>query len=115
MSSTRPIRIGTTALCLALLVATVFVLHQTGWPIRNWLRRDRTLPTLWNVPAFSAVDQDGQAVTEQSLRGHVWLAAFIFTRCTTVCPAISNRMAQLRRTLPAADMRFVSFSVDPDF
>jgi len=76
---------------------------------------DRPLPVLWDVPAFSAVDQDGEAVSEQTLRGHVWICAFIFTRCTTVCPIITSRMALLRHQLPDADVRFVSFTVDADF
>ncbi|MFN8626202.1 MAG: SCO family protein [Candidatus Binatia bacterium] len=111
----RRIPIGTAGLCVAFLGAALVVFSHSGRPIRNWFRQDRSLPILWEVPAFSAVDQFGHPTTEQSLRGHVWIAAFIFTRCTTVCPRISNRMAQVRSALPAADVRFVSFSVDPDF
>jgi protein SCO1/2 len=40
------------------------------------------------------------------------VADFIFTRCGGACPAMTARMARLRRELPD-DVRFVSFTVDP--
>ncbi len=51
---------------------------------------------------------------ESALRGHVWIADFIYTRCTTMCPIITAKMSLLRRAIPSADLRFVSFSIDPD-
>lgn len=108
--SKRRLRFGVAAavvLGIILLIAILSVRQRTGV--------EQTLAVLWEVPAFSAVDQDGGAVTGESLRGRVWIASFIFTRCTTVCPLITTRMAQLRRSLPGADVRFVSFSVDPEF
>ncbi len=73
------------------------------------------LPVLWNLPAFSFVDQRGTTVTDQSLRGRVLITDFIFTRCTTVCPLITAKMNLLRRSIARPDVRFVSFSVDPDY
>jgi protein SCO1/2 len=71
------------------------------------------LPMLWQVPSFSFVDQDGRATTTADLRGHVWIADFIFTSCTTICPLITAKMALLQRRLKGPGLRFVSFSVDP--
>jgi protein SCO1/2 len=71
------------------------------------------LPVLWKVPSFSFVDQNGSATTTASLRGHVWIADFIFTSCTTICPLITAKMAVLQRRLRNPELRFVSFSVDP--
>jgi protein SCO1/2 len=73
-----------------------------------------TLPVLWNAPAFSAVDQKGQSVTDQDLRGHVWVADFIFTHCTSACPLMTAKMLLLQRAVQPSDIRFVSFSVDPE-
>jgi len=72
------------------------------------------LPIFWDVPAFSAIDQHGHPVTEKDLRGHVWIADFIFTHCTSACPLMTAKMLLLRRAVPSADVRFVSFSIDPD-
>jgi YHS domain-containing protein/cytochrome c2 len=49
------------------------------------------------------------------LLGHVWIADFIFTRCVTMCPIITAKMNLLRRALPSSHLRFVSFSVEPEF
>lgn len=73
------------------------------------------LPVLWRAPAFSALDQDGRAASDEALRRHVWIADFIFTRCTTACPLISAKMLLLRQAITSPDVRFVSFSVDPTF
>jgi cytochrome oxidase Cu insertion factor (SCO1/SenC/PrrC family) len=66
------------------------------------------------VPSFSLVDQSGEAVTLEDLRGSYWVAGFIFTRCKGICPTVTAAMARLRDELPE-DVRLVSFSVDPRF
>ena len=73
------------------------------------------LPILWPAPQFSAIDQYGGHMTEQDLRGHVWVADFIFTRCTSACPIMTAKMLLVQKAVPSADVRFVSFSVDPDY
>jgi protein SCO1/2 len=72
------------------------------------------LPVLWQVPSFSFPDQHGKPTAAADLRGHVWIANFIFTRCTTVCPLITAKMVLLQRRLGDQSLRFVSFSVDPE-
>jgi protein SCO1/2 len=79
-------------------------------------RHREPLPTLGHVGAFALVDQDGKSVSAETLRGKVWIAAFFFTRCPTICPRITRRMRALQvaangHTPPIS---FVSFSVDPD-
>ncbi|HZM52979.1 MAG TPA: SCO family protein, partial [Vicinamibacteria bacterium] len=46
------------------------------------------------------------------LRGRPWVADFIFTQCGGACPAMTARLARLRREIPM-DVAFVSFTVDP--
>ena len=73
------------------------------------------LPRLWQVPPFAFAGTAGKAIRESDLRGHVWIADFIFTRCVTMCPIITAKMNMLRRALPGSNLRFVSFSVEPEF
>jgi protein SCO1/2 len=74
------------------------------------------LPVMGTVPAFTLVDQQGQPFGTDALRGKVWIADFVFTRCPDVCPAITARMKALQDRLPAGDdgVRLVSISVDPE-
>ncbi len=74
------------------------------------------LPTLGQVGDFALVDQQARAVSAASLRGKVWVAAFFFTRCPTICPRITKRMRALQ--VATSDnkppLSLISFSVDPD-
>jgi protein SCO1/2 len=70
------------------------------------------LPHLGSVPPFTLVERSGRPVTRDSLRGQVWVADFIFTRCGGICPAMTARMARLRREA-GRGTAFVSFTVDP--
>jgi protein SCO1/2 len=74
-------------------------------------------PTLGDVGTFSLTDQAGRTVTAESLRGKVWAAAFMFTRCPTVCPRITRRMRDLQQAAGQKHvaLELVSFSVDPEF
>ena len=69
------------------------------------------------VPNFELIDQSGEDYGSDKLQGKIWVANFIFTRCTTVCPIFSAKMSTLqKRTNKAAQgLQLVSFSVDPDF
>lgn len=69
---------------------------------------------LWPVPDFGYPDQDGHAITRRDLLGHVWIADFIFTQCRSACPLLTARMMLLQRQLAQTDVRFLSFSVDPE-
>ncbi len=72
-----------------------------------------TLPVLWSAPDFRFPDQNGEPVSNESLAGHVWIADFFYSQCTTVCPLLTAQFVQLQREIRAPDIRFVSFSVDP--
>ncbi len=72
------------------------------------------LPVLWQAPEFEFSSQTGSIVSTSSLEGNVWIANFIFTTCTTVCPLMTANMVLLQRRLPHSRLRFVSFSVDPE-
>jgi len=68
------------------------------------------------VPPFSLQSQDGKTFGSAELKGQVWAAAFMFTRCPSICPRVTRFMRQVQIGAKAAgvDMRLVSISVDPD-
>jgi cytochrome oxidase Cu insertion factor (SCO1/SenC/PrrC family) len=76
----------------------------------------KPLPVLGQVGDFSLTNQDGQAVTLKDLRGHVWVADIIFTRCAGPCLKMSRQMKDLQEALPASSQaRLVSLTTDPTF
>jgi protein SCO1/2 len=71
---------------------------------------------LGTVPPFELTDQEGRPFGSRDLAGRVWVASFVFTRCETVCPRVTARMARVQgrtRNLEPA-LHLVSFSVDPE-
>jgi protein SCO1/2 len=69
------------------------------------------------VPAFEFTDQTGTPFGSENLKGKIWIANFIFTRCKGPCPLISTRMADLNTKLNKLrdGVVLVSFTVDPDY
>lgn len=79
---------------------------------------ESSLPVYWEAPEFALVDQEGGTLRTADLHGTVWVASFVFTNCTDVCPLITQQMARLRDSLGqegllGGTVRLVSFSVDP--
>jgi cytochrome oxidase Cu insertion factor (SCO1/SenC/PrrC family) len=66
------------------------------------------------LPEFSLIERQRRSVTRSDLLGRVWVANFIYTRCTDTCPLQSARMAALQREFPGEHgLRFLSITVDP--
>ncbi|MFV1981373.1 MAG: FG-GAP-like repeat-containing protein, partial [Rhodothermia bacterium] len=82
-------------------------------------QRSPIAPILGTLPEFTLTDQSGSAFGSAQLRGKVWIANFIFTRCRSTCPRQTTRMSQLQRLLKKESawegIRLVSISVDPEF
>ena len=91
------------------------LLSVTALSLSGCHQRPAELPSLGLVGEFALVDQAGAPVTAQSLRGKVWVAAFFFTHCPTICPRITRRMRALQIASAGEHApRLVSFSVDPE-
>src|SRR5580693_3812816 len=74
------------------------------------------LPSYGVVGDFALTDQSSQPfLSENVLRGKVWIADFIFTNCAGPCPRMSAQMRQVGNALRSdiKDLRLVSFTVDP--
>ncbi len=91
----------------------VWAIQLRNTVVRNAAATD--LPRLAAVPPFDVVSEQGTPVTQASYAGKVWIADFIFTSCGGICPVMTSRMKALADVLKdEPNVRFVSFSVDPD-
>jgi protein SCO1/2 len=78
--------------------------------------RAALLPISWPVPDFTLTNQHGRAVSLADLRGQVWIADIIFTRCAGPCPVMTQRLSGLQARLPAGEpVQLVTLTTDPDF
>jgi protein SCO1/2 len=81
------------------------------------VRPARAPEVLGALPLFRFTSEQGAPFGSPELAGQVWVANFIFTRCPTVCPVFSRKMAevQTRSAGMGAGLHLVSFSVDPEY
>lgn len=67
------------------------------------------------IAPFSLVDQNGQAITNDTLRGKIYVANFFFTSCPSICPKMAKNLKRIQDAF-ASDptVVLVSHSVDPE-
>ncbi|MGC6430987.1 MAG: SCO family protein [Jejuia sp.] len=57
----------------------------------------------WNtpkhkIPEFTFTNQNGQAVTNATLKGKIYIADFFFTSCPGICPKLTKNMEAIQET-----------------
>jgi protein SCO1/2 len=73
------------------------------------------------LPEHALVDEAGEPLPMQSLRGHRVALTFIYTRCPIpdFCPLMDKQFAQVQSTIEGdpdlADVQLVSVTLDPEF
>jgi len=71
-------------------------------------------PTGQAIGSFKLIDERGESVSSESLKGRIWIASFFISRCAGTCPQTAGKMRQLQSTIQDPDILFVSFSMDPE-
>jgi protein SCO1 len=74
------------------------------------------LPKQYQLPPFTLVSERGQPFGSEELKGHIWVADFIYTTCAGPCPKLTKRMAEIQhRARNMGDaLRLVTFTADPE-
>jgi protein SCO1 len=105
-----PILIGLALAASTLLLA--FVLAQ----LKSTSAPDQALPVIGQIADFTLTNQNGGAVSLADLRGRVWVADIIFTRCAGPCPRMTKQMKELQDALPPGSKAgLVTLTTDADF
>lgn len=78
----------------------------------------KVLPRIRLAPGFTLIDQGGQRLTSEDLRGSVVLYNFLYTGCGAECDRMNATMQEVQQRLPALDLgglpvEFVTISFDP--
>lgn len=99
--------------------------HYLSDSIVNTVEKGKTVTdTIWHrLPEFTLVNQLGDSVSWKDLEGKIVVADFFFTRCPTICPALTQNMKRLQESISNARrvgdktpdfLHFLSFSIDPE-
>ncbi|WP_053990011.1 SCO family protein [Mangrovimonas sp. TPBH4] len=67
-----------------------------------------------SISDFSLINQNGQTVTQEDYKDKIYVADFFFTTCQTICPIMTDHMAQIQEaTINDDDVMLLSHSVTP--
>ena len=80
----------------------------------------QVVPRIRLSPGFSLIDQDGQRLTNEDLRGRFVLYNFSYTRCPQPCANLDETMIEIQSRLAEAELgdipiTFVTISFDPEY
>ena len=106
---------SSTSLLWGVVVAAATCLLVAGVALVS--NRHEPLQRLGTLPDFTFTRQDGQPFGRAQLAGQAFVANFIFTRCPTICPVFTRKMALVQKRTADLGPRLalVSFSVDPKY
>jgi protein SCO1/2 len=64
---------------------------------------------------FSLTNQNGETVTQNDYEGKIYVADFFFTTCQTICPIMTDHMAEIQKELKNDhDVLLLSHTVMPE-
>ncbi|MBC8503443.1 MAG: SCO family protein [Anaerolineales bacterium] len=78
----------------------------------------QVVPRIRLSPGFSLIDQDGERLTNEDVRGQFVLYNFSYTRCPDPCGNMNQTLAEIQSRLNEInlgdiEMKFVTISFDP--
>ena len=67
------------------------------------------------ISDFQLVNQNGDTITQEKFKDKIYIADFFFTTCQTICPIMTDHMAQLQKQLiDNNDVLLLSHTVTPE-
>lgn len=97
----------------------IFLVAGFTYPIYRSLNRilPPELPIIAHVPDFTLISENGTPFGSKDLKGRIYLANFIFTRCPSVCPKMLTEIEKIQKRVKGTGQKvaIVTFTVDPDF
>ena len=70
----------------------------------------------FSIPSFEATNQNGETVTNKSLKGNIYVSEFFFTSCPTICPVMTGQLMRVHEKFKDEErFKIVSFTLDPDY
>jgi protein SCO1 len=98
------------------LAAATLVLAMLLLQLKSRVVKGQALPVIGSIADFMLTNQNGRATSLADLRGRVWVADIIFTRCPGPCLKMTRQMKELQEALPATSQtRLVTLTTDPGF
>lgn len=97
-----------------LILATAFVTYSL-----KYLKKPDTLPVIsantgHKVKDFSFVNQEGDTITLDDVKGKIYVVEYFFTTCKGICPKMNENMSTVYEAFRGNDqVKILSHTVDP--
>lgn len=111
------ILIGSAFLIGLMIVATALVYERAfvPLPILGPQDEDKTGEERYHhIPEFSLIDQSGDTITNERLKGKIYVADFFFTHCPSICPKMTAHLKEIQDKFEKEEISIVSYTVDPE-
>lgn len=96
----------------------IFLFVGFSYPMYRSMNRTLPpeLPVIAQVPEFRLTSENNQPFGSQDLKGRVYLANFVFSRCPTVCPKMLTDLEVIQKRVRGTGKKvaIVTFTVDPE-
>jgi len=96
----------------------IFLIIGFSYPIYRSVNRvlPPELPVIAQVPEYKLINENGQRFGSEELKGRVYLANFIFSRCPTICPRMLDDLEKIQKRVRGTGHKvaIVTFTVDPE-
>lgn len=107
--------IQATAMVLLLLTIMSCSNHSEKLPfLGNYIIKGKD--TLYpRIKDFSFTDQDSTIITNETFKGKIYIADFIFLSCPTICPKMTSEMTTVYKAYKDnSSVCFLSHTIDPE-
>lgn len=67
------------------------------------------------IGKFSFLNQNGNTISQDDIKGKVFVAEYFFTTCGTICPKMTAQMTRVQKKFKGnQDVKILSFTVNPE-
>ncbi|MBX7093533.1 MAG: SCO family protein [Flavobacteriales bacterium] len=90
--------------------------NKSGLPHLGFHEVDPNHPgdTIYHtVPPFAFMDQHGEMISNENVKGKIYLANFFFTSCPTICPKMMSQLKRVHKLTEDSEIIILSHSIDP--
>lgn len=87
----------------------------TREPVTKTVNGKHVTDTIYQtIPDFKFVNQYGDSITQNSLKGDIYVADFFFTTCPSICPIMHRNMLKVYKEFKnVPDFKIISHTIDP--
>lgn len=101
--------------CISFALASCIEQKEDRLPIFGEKQVNGADTAYHTIGQFRLVNQDSTLVTNETLRGKIYVADFFFTSCRTICPVMKTQMHRVYESIgDDPEVVLVSHTIDPE-